>query len=265
MEQGIVEPSGARYNAYEEEEVNLRRGAQPQRRPDLVEYLSSFFNDSPTVLFATLITVGVLAFMSFVLSCVAIDLGNRNALLIATETASQSKFEAKVKKISSPCQYDDVWGQEPIWSKETNNYYQVVGGNLASLGWQTARLDAESRCFKGIQGTLASINSKGEDEFIFSLLRSLPELKEGSSAWLGATDMTSEGTWVWFSGEVFWQKGGGVDGTYTNFVEGEPNNGGVTYPPRNEDCLIKYAGGEGKWNDQNCYQPTNFFVVEFPQ
>jgi hypothetical protein len=56
-----------------------------------------------------------------------------------------------------------------------------------------------------------------------------------ADAWIAATDVATEGTWVWITGEPF---------TFSNWAGGEPNNLG------GEDCVQMYV--QGVWNDLPC-------------
>lgn len=90
---------------------------------------------------------------------------------------------------------------------------------------------------------LAEIESAQENQFVASLVGS-------QESWLGASDRSREGTWTWqsgarFYGPIFYFFSGPLDGRYTNFVSGEPNDGGG-----NSDCLRMVSGGG--WRDGNC-------------
>nr|XP_039262677.1 uncharacterized protein LOC120338792 isoform X1 [Styela clava]XP_039262678.1 uncharacterized protein LOC120338792 isoform X1 [Styela clava] len=64
-------------------------------------------------------------------------------------------------------------------------------------------------------------------------------IQSGKRAWLGASDMYTEGHWIWFdSSQVY--------SGYYMWAGGEPNN------DNNEDCME--AGGKGTyyWNDEGC-------------
>jgi hypothetical protein len=50
-------------------------------------------------------------------------------------------------------------------------------------------------------------------------------------AWIGASDSAKEGTYCWVGhewcvGGPFFENGASVDGAYTNWADGEPNEGG---------------------------------------
>ncbi|GAB3326729.1 hypothetical protein GCM10027428_35520 [Haliea atlantica] len=83
----------------------------------------------------------------------------------------------------------------------------------------------------------------------------------GSGAWIGGSDVLSEGDWVWYGGEndnaQFWL--GDADGSaqntlYTNWDLNEPGNSG------NEDCLKLVSGGP-EWNDDSC-RDSNDYICE---
>ena len=91
---------------------------------------------------------------------------------------------------------------------------------LSPSGWTAAESVAVS-----IGGHLATINDAAEDAWVVSTFGSyLP-------VWIGLNDRTTEGTYVWTSGEPV---------SYLNWRPGEPNNSG------NEDLV--YLGSNG-WND----------------
>lgn len=203
--------------------------------------------------------VGVFTFIGFVLGCVATDMARTNAADIA-------KLQKKHSKV---CQYGDVLYGEEIHEGGSGTFYQIVGTHGASITWAEALADAKSRCYNGHPGYLAMIGSEAENDFIHSRIQDAPSYAANDNAWIGAVDFTEEGTFGWLGpkkearGIVFWV--GGEDGTawedaYSNWADGEPNEGGAT--GRSEDCVAIYGGG-GKWYDNNCYMGLPFFVVEF--
>ena len=58
------------------------------------------------------------------------------------------------------------------------------------LTWQEAKLAAEQA-----GGHLWVINSRAEEEFVRTLL-------ENNDIWIGTTDESEEGTWIWVTGET---------------------------------------------------------------
>lgn len=103
---------------------------------------------------------------------------------------------------------------------------------------------ALTRCRnRGAGWSLCEITSAEENNFISGLVGT-------SEAWLGGTDRTTEGTFVWQSGTTFWaggSTGAPAPGQYANFVTGEPNDAGGS------DCLRMVAGGG--WRDITCTSP----------
>lgn len=100
------------------------------------------------------------------------------------------------------------------------------------------RADAETDCI-AMGGHLATIRNAQENATVASLVSATP------SAFLGGTDVVTEGAFVWPDGSAV---------TYTNWRSGEPNNGGVgaTYQ---EDCIVIQGLLAGVWDDRPCAPP----------
>jgi Lectin C-type domain/Gametolysin peptidase M11 len=110
----------------------------------------------------------------------------------------------------------------------------------SALGFDAALSSCNAR---GAGWGLAEVSSASENQFVSSLIGT-------RESWLGATDRSKEGTWSWLSGTSFWGPvfvffSGPVNGRFTSFVSGEPNDGGG-----NSDCLRMVSGGG--WRDGNC-------------
>ena len=90
----------------------------------------------------------------------------------------------------------------------------------------------------GLGGHLASVHSAQEQTFVSDLR---PDKKQ--PVWLGGSDSAEENKWVWTDGTKF---------EYTNWVPGEPNDGG------NEDCLeVGHM-----WNDRSCNNYMYKFICK---
>jgi hypothetical protein len=149
------------------------------------------------------------------------------------------------------------------------HYYEYVDDGLS---WTSAKIAAESRTFEGMSGYLASVSSAAENEFISTKL--------GNNAWLGGSDdyqqinaalgstvyanqSEAEGHWYWVSGpdagtRISDNNGTPtpVDGAYTAWASGEPNNAG------GEHYLEIYVSSQN-WNDLP-NGPYGFgYVVEY--
>jgi hypothetical protein len=108
----------------------------------------------------------------------------------------------------------------------SHSYYRSTGSML----WT----DAKQACIS-MGGHLVTLSNISEQTFVFNTW---------PSGWIGFTDESVEGSFVWVTGEPV---------TYTNWNPGEPNNAG------NED-YAQFVGG-GKWNDlPNMSLP---YVIEF--
>ena len=135
---------------------------------------------------------------------------------------------------------------------------------------------------------MANIESYEEDTFVFELMKSLSGYTpEGVKAWIGATDSSEEGVFSWVGPgssccPFYDAHTGAIDGAYVNWAVGEPSEAGVgeggdrceaptvraflhSIATNASDCVIKYGGGDGKWNDDNWYAFVNcdFFVMLF--
>ncbi|WP_319480151.1 PKD domain-containing protein [uncultured Draconibacterium sp.] len=126
----------------------------------------------------------------------------------------------------------------------TQHFYRFVPNE--SISWSNARSLAASESMKyyGLQGYLATIRSKAEQDFIY--------IKTEGTGWIGGSDEEEEGTWKWVEGPdkgiVFWkgnESGSPVNAEYSHWGTGEPNNqGGEDYAH-----ILYSAGTRGYWND----------------
>ena len=113
---------------------------------------------------------------------------------------------------------DSIPGYMYMGSYAGSKYYC----SLYNAGWQQAQSNATA-----IGGTLAEVNSAGENAFLANLLTL-------QRAWIGLSDYAQEGNFTWSSGAP-------VD--YTNWYPGQPNdqNGYQDYVAMLHD---------GQWNDE---------------
>lgn len=104
------------------------------------------------------------------------------------------------------------------------HYYKLYKLNMS---WEEAE-----EYFEKSNGHLATITSSEEDIFLYEYITSLG----CSSAFFGATDKNTEGTWEWVTGEDF---------IYNNWHQYEPND-----EFENEDYIMYYEKyPDGTWND----------------
>ncbi len=97
---------------------------------------------------------------------------------------------------------------------------------------------ARTAC-NGLGGELVAVGAQAEN----ALVLSLPiDVVAQPDVWLGASDLATEGTFVWTSGDAM---------IYTNWRTGEPNNGGDSGTM--EDCAVLEADtATGTWDDRPC-------------
>lgn len=157
---------------------------------------------------------------------------------------------------------------EPVYFSETGHYYQAIaiagvyeGIYTVSGGitWNDAKSLAESLSYLGVQGHLATITSKAENDFIINNLGG-PDLL--NRYWLGGFQPPGspepDGNWQWVTGEPW---------IYANWASGEPNNcyggemGGA--PAGSDEERLHFWGYTGQWNDmeESSYQPG--LIVEY--
>lgn len=109
-------------------------------------------------------------------------------------------------------------------------------------------LMADARC-RVAGGFLPSIASEEENTALFDLAREM--FPDQASTWIGAWgawDNDDDDVWVWNDGSEW---------DYTNWLSGQPDDGGAN--PFKEDCGEMYLtkGTPKKWNDQECGDPQD--------
>ncbi|RIE06907.1 tandem-95 repeat protein [Candidatus Cryosericum terrychapinii] len=161
--------------------------------------------------------------------------------------------------------YTVLQSANPYYSG-TSHYYEFVsvpGG----ITWSAAQTAAAGKHLYGLQGYLVTITSDGEQNFVNTKLN-------GTTAWMGASDVSSEGTWCWVTGpeastQFCTETGGGgygnstggytaVGSRYNNWNGGEPNNSGG-----DEDYGQFLGGSTGLWNDLSSTATVAGYVVEY--
>jgi hypothetical protein len=158
--------------------------------------------------------------------------------------------------------------------------------------WLDSALDANSRQLGASSGYLTIIESAAENQAIFDQLVAnisvaefnntrAPDGGNGAYVWIAATDLVTEGMWIWDGdgdgvGQQFWQGTGNtgtgsvIDGLYNNWGN-DPRNPTMQWEPDNSRGL-QHAGGIGladwprgfasEWNDVQAGN-TLYYLVEF--
>jgi len=125
------------------------------------------------------------------------------------------------KKVAPVCQHERIALCPDDWSEFEGHCYLF---NQNAESWQSAETD----CIN-VGGHLASIHSETEKDFVCSIIVNKVR------TWLGASDIVTEGQWVW------------TDGTPWDFVDwtsDQPSNGS------GEDCL--YMLDSNSFADYTC-------------
>jgi len=239
---------------------------------------------------------GLMLFITFVIACTAMgQVGDLNKLML---THDHDEGEPMAEKSDAPpvfpaagragavCAEDKLRGAR-ILTSPAGRHYQIVGHLLnkdSGYSWFEAQADAEARCYQGCPGTLATIPSIAENEFLHTELCKRMDcrrydLQGVNQAWIGGTDLRVEGTWEWGPPEgatrrqIFYQEqavgtggtGLPVDGHFSNWRANEPNNNPASALAE-EDCM--YFDGDmtgpfnATWNDVHCYARRSWWIVD---
>lgn len=152
----------------------------------------------------------------------------------------------------------------------TKHFYRYE--SKLDIKWTESRDLAASMIYHGLHGYLATITSKVENDFIWTKIDGI--------GWIGANDSLVEGRWQWETGPEkgthFWQgnqNGNPVNGEYSNWNNGEPNNV-VKQSGVDEDYAHINANPNTvpkSWNDlpnagdgpNSQYYRAKGFIVEF--
>lgn len=204
------------------------------------------------------------------------NLGN----LELTGIATSAEYEAAVRNVFYKNELDYPTGEPRSISisltdidylSATGHFYKYIKDH--GVSWKTARDLAAGMYYHGLQGYLATITSHEENEFICRKLDGI--------GWIGATDEDEEGEWFWVTGPEagtqFWRgKGNGhaVNGMYSNWNSGEPNNtqkdwgddedyAHLNYNPNLVPCTWNDLPNEGDKHQPNGYYFPQGYIVEF--
>ena len=172
-----------------------------------------------------------------------LELLERRTLLNAAPVAIPDEFEVRsdhVLSVSEELPPELVLVHQ---SPDGHIYGAVVGGGT----WAAARDAAAQLSYRGAAGHLVTFNSSAEHAFVRDNLavRLANEFGAGD-IWIGLSDIQTEGTFRWVTGEPL---------TFTAWGGGEPNNAG------DEDVVEMYANG--LWNDSNAGEGSAAYIVEF--
>jgi hypothetical protein len=231
----------------------------------------------------SLIFAAMMLFITLIISTNAMgQVGDLNKVLAV------GLAQAAMSSAHGTCSHEALRGTRVLTSPG-GRHYQIVGKQLnkdSGYSWFEAQADAEQRCYNGCRGTLATIPTKAENEFLHQqLCQRMDCMNYGfqgiNQAWIGATDMRVEGTWEWGAPEAqpwdanprrvpFWRTTGieGGAGTaigYAHWRAGEPNNNPASESSE-EDCAQMDGdltqSWNGTWNDDHCYTRKSWWIVD---
>ncbi len=141
--------------------------------------------------------------------------------------------------------------------QSNSHFYEFVSG--ASLTWSQAKTAAEARRYFGMHGYLATIANGQENAYVSAKLN--------GAGWLGASALANSSyprDWSWATGpeagtpfcsNTFTGTCSSINGGYSNWNGGEPNNSGNEYRAQ--------FLANGLWNDLSDTAVLPGYVVEY--
>ncbi|MEX1998030.1 MAG: DUF4214 domain-containing protein [Candidatus Andersenbacteria bacterium] len=156
----------------------------------------------------------------------------------------------------------DTWGFDTVPNERRLSPTVAYNGHYYRLIVQPTTWTAAESTATVLGGHVVTVNDVAENEFVAELIRSV--FGSNELAWIGLSDVASEGTFVWSSEE---------EADYRNFAAGEPNDAGA----REDYVLTNWVAKPpfnffpaGSWNDHpnfsrdaNGQQGSIFAVLEF--
>ena len=146
----------------------------------------------------------------------------------------------------------------------TGRYYELVDAD--DICWDAAKTAAAGMSYAGMTGYLATLTSFPEANYLAG--------RKPGNYWIGGSDETTEGVWMWKTGPEMGQTfyigngttgGATAPGAFSNWSPGEPNDYSNMWRPGGEDYAHIY-GGSALWNDlSNCAGGSRAagYVVEY--
>lgn len=135
--------------------------------------------------------------------------------------SESTKVPELYEKLSEAAQ-----SSKPKTQTKNSNTYKVIS-DVKLDSWEAAEIYCNN-----LGGHLATISSKEENDYIYSLM-----LDAGiNSAYFGLTDKDKEGSWNWITGEKC---------EYVNWHNGEPNSEN----PNEDYAMFYWKYSDGTWND----------------
>ncbi|XP_046350294.2 perlucin-like [Haliotis rufescens] len=109
---------------------------------------------------------------------------------------------------------------------------------VMNVNWAEAKIYCEA-----MKAKLATIDSASKAQSVQQYMDTVKGASE--LTWIDGSDLYTEGEWFWMDSQKIF--------TYTNWIPGQPDNGGGT-----EHCAHLNKRYGYKWNDHDCTVKLNF-------
>lgn len=175
--------------------------------------------------------------MRRLLPSLALALCACHAELADPQITQQSSFDAAIDTaplIDAP-PVDMAVDARPCTGGQTSGTDPSTGTCIVYFTAPLPYAQAEMAC-AAITAKLVVIKSAATNTFVLGIVGAV-------DAFIGASDRTTEGTFLWLDNAA-----DPLNGGFTNWRAGEPNNGGTN----GEDCAIIEGARMGSWDDRPC-------------
>ncbi|XP_045201072.2 C-type lectin domain family 3 member A-like [Mercenaria mercenaria] len=130
-----------------------------------------------------------------------------------------------------------------ILETASNTLWHIHESSLYFVGKEAKNWSEAVDVCKTLGAYLAQVDDSSENEFLTNLAKTTYE-GSGYGVWLGGSDLSKEGIWIWEHSET--------QIAFDNWATEEPNGNRI------ENCLHMYRHVNWKWNDLRCKRELGY-------